>query len=123
MDKPAAALIKDLKVRGLLDDTIVIWTRNFGGCPAARAAKDATITHSLSRAGSRRRVQRRSSYGESDEMVLQGRQHFSDVLLRLTRDDSAPARINHEKLTFRHNGIDRRLTDVHGDVIKEIVAG
>ena len=122
MDKPAAALIKDLKARGLLDDTIVLWTTEFGRMPCSQGGKGRdhnpfTFTNWLAGGGIKGGV----TYGESDEWSYKATvnpTYCYDVhatILHLLG-------IDHNKLTFRHNGIDRRLTDVHGNVIKEIIA-
>lgn len=122
MDRPAAALLKDLKARGLLDDTIVLWTTEFGRMPCSQRSKGRdhnpfTFTSWLAGGGIKGGV----THGESDEWSYKAASHPTycyDVhatILHLLG-------IDHEKLTFRHNGIDRRLTDVHGHVIKEILA-
>lgn len=122
MDRPAAALIKDLKARGLLDDTIVMWTTEFGRMPCSQGGKGRdhnpeAFTVWLAGGG----IKGGTSYGESDAWsfrVAQKPTYCYDVhatVLHLLG-------LDHEKLTFRHNGIDRRLTDVHGKVIEEIVA-
>jgi hypothetical protein len=122
MDKPAAALLKDLKARGLLEDTIVLWTTEFGRMPCGQSAKGRdhnpdTFTNWLAGGGIKGGV----TYGESDELsykAIKNPIYCYDVhatILHLLG-------INHEKLTFRHNGIDRRLTDVHGQVINQILA-
>jgi len=122
MDKPAAALIKDLKNRGLLDDTIVVWTTEFGRMPCSQGSRGRdhnpfTFTSWL--AGGR--IKGGVVHGLSDEWSYKA---VSDVtycydlhatILHLLG-------IEHTRLTFRHNGIDRRLTDVSGHVIKEILA-
>jgi hypothetical protein len=122
MDKPAAALLKDLKARGLLEDTIVLWTTEFGRMPCSQGGKGRdhnpfTFTNWLAGGGVKGGV----SHGESDEWsykavkdVTYGYDVHATVLHLLG--------IDHERLTFRHNGIDRRLTDVHGHVIQEILA-
>ena len=122
MDKPAAALLKDLKVRGLLDDTIVLWTTEFGRMPcsqgsAGRDHNPFTFTSWLAGGGIRGGV----THGASDAWSYKAVEHPTycyDVhatMLHLLG-------IDHERLTVRHNGIDRRLTDVHGQVIREIIA-
>jgi Protein of unknown function (DUF1501) len=122
MDRPAAALLKDLKARGLLDDTIVIWTTEFGRMPCSQGSKGRdhnpyAFTSWLTGGGIKGGV----SYGESDEWsykTVNKAAYCYDLhatVLHLLG-------INHEKLTFRHNGIDRRLTDVHGELIGEILA-
>ena len=122
MDQPAAALIKDLKARGLLDDTIVFWTTEFGRMPCSQGAKGRdhnpfAFTVWLAGGGIKGGV----SYGASDEWsykVADKPAYCYDVhatVLRLLG-------IDHTRLTYRHNGIDRRLTDVHGQVIQEVLA-
>jgi len=122
VDKPIAALLRDLKARGLLQDTLVIWTTEFGRMPFTQGAtgrdhNGGTFVTWLAGAGIKRGV----SYGQSDEFSYQAavnRTYCYDLhatILHLLG-------IDHEKLTFRHNGIDRRLTDVHGKVIQEILA-
>jgi hypothetical protein len=121
MDKPAAALLKDLKSRGLLDDTIVMWTTEFGRMPCRQGAKGRdhnpfAFTTWLAGGG----IRGGASYGQSDEWsykVATDSTYCYDVhatVLHLLG-------IDHEKLIFRHDGIDRRLTDVHGQVIREIL--
>jgi hypothetical protein len=122
MDRPAAALIKDLKARGLLDDTIVMWTTEFGRMPCSQGGKGRdhnpdAFTVWLAGGG----IKGGTTYGASDEWsfrVAENPTYCYDVhatVLHLLG-------LDHEKLTFRHNGIDRRLTDVHGKVIGEILA-
>jgi hypothetical protein len=122
MDKPAAALIKDLKSRGLLDDTIVYWTTEFGRMPCSQGSRGRdhnpfAFTSWLAGGG----VKGGAIYGASDEWSYKSVENpiycydlHATVLWLLG--------IDHTKLTFRHNGIDRRLTDVHGVVIPEIMA-
>jgi len=122
MDKPAAALIRDLKARGLLADTIVYWTTEFGRMPCSQGSKGRdhnpfTFTSWLAGGGVKGGV----TYGSSDEWSYKADGNpiycydlHATVLHLLGLD--------HEKLTFRHNGIDRRLTDVHGRVIREVLA-
>ena len=120
MDQPAAALIKDLRARGLLDDTIVLWTTEFGRMPCSQGSKGRdhnpfTFTNWLAGGG----IKGGTTYGESDEWSYKAAvnpTYCYDVhatILDLLG-------IDHEKLTFRNNGVDRRLTDVHGRVIREI---
>jgi hypothetical protein len=122
MDQPTAALIKDLKSRGLLDDTVVFWTTEFGRMPCSQGAKGRdhnpfAFTVWLAGGGVRGGV----SYGASDEWsyrVAEKPVYCYDIhatVLRLLG-------IDHTRLTYRHNGIDRRLTDVHGEVISELLA-
>jgi Protein of unknown function (DUF1501) len=122
MDRPTAALLKDLKRRGLLDDTIVMWTTEFGRMPCSQGSlgrdhNPFTFTSWLAGGGVKGGV----TYGTSDEWSFRAVEHPTycyDVhatVLHLLG-------IDHTRLTFRHNGIDRRLTDVHGHVIEEILA-
>jgi hypothetical protein len=122
MDAPAAALVQDLKARGMLDETIVIWTTEFGRMPCSQGSKGRdhnpfTFTSWLAGGGIRGGV----TYGASDEWSYKAVENptycydLHATVLHLLG-------IDHERLTFRHNGIDRRLTDVHGRVIREIVA-
>jgi hypothetical protein len=122
MDRPAAALLKDLKARGLLDDTLVIWTTEFGRMPCSQGGKGrdhnpATFSAWLAGGG----IRSGFTYGASDEWSYK-----AVVNPTYGYDLHATALhllgIDHTRLTFRHNGIDRRLTDVHGRVIHEIVA-
>jgi hypothetical protein len=119
----AAALIKDLRQRGMLDDTIVLWTTEFGRMPCSQGTKGRdhnpfVFTNWLAGGGVRGGV----TYGESDEWSFrpadpQQPTYCYDIhatMLHLLGFD-------HQRLTVRHDGIDRRLTDVHGRVIREIV--
>jgi hypothetical protein len=121
MDRPAAALIRDLKDRGLLDDTIVIWTTEFGRMPCSQGSKGRdhnpfTFTSWLAGGGIKGGI----THGASDEWSYKAIENVTycydlhATVLHLLG-------IDHARLTFRHNGIDRRLTDVHGHVIKEIL--
>ena len=122
MDRPAAALIEDLKARGLLDDTIVIWTTEFGRMPCSQGGKGRdhnpfTFTSWLAGGG----IKGGATHGASDEWSFRAAENptycydLHATVLHLLG-------IDHTRLTFRHNGIDRRLTDVHGHVIGEILA-
>jgi Protein of unknown function (DUF1501) len=122
MDRPAAALIKDLKSSGLLDETIVIWTTEFGRMPCSQGSKGRdhnpfAFTSWLAGGGVKGGV----TCGATDEWSYKAVDKITycydlhATVLHLLG-------IDHTKLTFRHNGIDRRLTDVHGQVIKEIIS-
>ena len=123
MDQPCAALLRDLRQRGLLDDTLVVWCTEFGRMPMFQKGSQGRdhnpdgFTAWLAGAGVRAGV----SHGATDEL---GRKAVENVLS--IHDLNATILhllgIDHEELTFRHNGIERRLTDVHGHVIKEILA-
>lgn len=122
-DKPVAGLVKDLKARGMFEDTLIIWTTEFGRMPFSQGSKGrdhngGTFVTWLAGAG----IKPGASYGESDEWswkAASNRTYCYDLhatVLHLLG-------IDHERLTFRHNGANRRLTDVHGRVIREILAG
>ncbi len=122
MDLPAAGLLVDLKARGLLDDTLLVWTTEFGRMPFSQGSvgrdhNGGTFASWFAGAGVKRGV----AYGKSDEWSWKAVEgvtttyDFHATILHLLG-------IDHEKLTFRHSGIDRRLTDVHGKVVKEILA-
>jgi hypothetical protein len=119
-----AALIKDLKQRGLLDDTIILWTTEFGRMPSTQGSKGRdhnpfVFTNWLCGGGIKPGV----THGPSDQWGYKPLDRTSPTqvydihatVLRLLG-------IDHERLTVRHNGIDRRLTDVHGHVIDELIA-
>jgi hypothetical protein len=122
MDRPAAALLKDLKARGLFKDTVVIWTTEFGRMPCSQGGKGRdhnpfAFTSWLAGGGVKGGV----SHGASDEWSFR-----TATVPTYCYDLHATVLhclgIDHERLTFRHNGIDRRLTDVHGHVIREVLA-
>jgi hypothetical protein len=122
VDKPIAGLLQDLADRGLLEDTLVIWTTEFGRMPFTQGAtgrdhNGGSFVTWLAGAGVRGGV----AHGSSDEFgyqAVEGKAWCYDLhatLLHLLG-------IDHTRLTVRYNGIDRRLTDVHGHVIPEILA-
>jgi hypothetical protein len=123
LDQPAAALIRDMKSRGLLEDTLVLWTTEFGRMPtfqkgaSGRDHNPKGFTVWLTGAG----VKRGFSYGATDEF---GYQAVEDVatIYDLHATVLHLLGIDHERLTYYHNGTERRLTDVHGEVIKPILA-
>jgi hypothetical protein len=126
-DKPIAAFLGDLKQRGMLDDTLVIWGGEFGRSPTADgnvAGGTPGRTHngrafSMWMAGGG--VKGGITYGSTDEFgarAVENKVHIHDLhatVLRLLGFD-------HEKLTYRYNGRDFRLTDVYGNVVKPIIA-
>lgn len=123
-DKPVAALLGDLEERGLLDETLVIWCGEFGRLPIAQVGAQPGRDHnphcfSAWMAGGG--VKGGFSYGVSDEIGYKAavnRVHLNDLhatILHLLG-------LNHERLTYRYNGRDFRLTDVAGKVIREILA-
>jgi hypothetical protein len=122
VDKPIAALLRDLKARGLDKDTLVIWSTEFGRTPFAQGSlgrdhNGGSFVSWIWGAGVKPGV----AYGQSDELGYQGAEgkaycyDFHATILHLLG-------IDHKKLTFRQNGIDRRLTDVHGEVVNEVLA-
>jgi hypothetical protein len=124
MARGAAALIQDLKLRGMLDDTLILWTTEFGRMPSSQGGKGRdhnpyVFTNWLCGGGIKGGV----TVGESDEWGYKplDRDHPTHVydihatVLRLLG-------IDHTRLTWRNNGIDRRLTDVHGHVIEGLIA-
>jgi hypothetical protein len=122
-DQPTAALLKDLKRLGMLQDTLVLWTTEFGRMPTHQAGTTGRdhnpdgFTCWMMGAG----VKGGSSFGASDEF---GRR--AEVSPVTVWDFYATALhllgFNHKKLTWYHNGLDRRLTDVHGRVIHDVLA-
>lgn len=121
LDRGAAALISDLKERGLLDNTLVICTTEFGRQPAAQAGKGrdhnaGAFTAWMAGGG----IRGGTSYGATDEL---GYQAVEKPLFCYDLHATALhlLGIDHERLTYYNNGIQRRLTDVHGHVIHEIL--
>lgn len=121
-DLPVAGLLTDLRARGLLEDTLVVWSTEFGRMPFTQGAtgrdhNGGTFLGWLAGAGIRPGV----AHGESDPWAWKAaRDKVSTYDLHATLLHLLG--LNHEQLTFRHNGADRRLTDVHGHVIREILA-
>ena len=123
VDKPIAGLLTDLKQRGLLNDTIVWWGGEFGRTPYAEkngTGRDHNPNgFSIWLAGGG--VKQGIAYGATDEFghfAIEDKVHMHDLhatLLHLLG-------LDHEKLTFRHDGRDYRLTDVYGRVVKDIIA-
>ncbi len=121
VDQPTAALLLDLKQRGLLADTLVVCSTEFGRQPFTQGAtgrdhNQGTSIAWLAGAG----IKGGTAFGSSDEWswrAAEGKLYSYDVhatILHLLG-------IDHEKLTVRHDGFDRRITDVHGHVVKEIL--
>jgi hypothetical protein len=122
-DQASAALVKDLKQRGLLDDTLVVWGGEFGRTPMVQGGNDGRDHHNrcftvwLAGGG----LKKGHVHGETDELgfnVVLDPVHVHDLnatLLHLLGFD-------HEKLTYRFQGRDFRLTDVHGSVVKGILS-
>ena len=124
MDQPVAGLLKDLKARGMLEDTLVVWSTEFGRTPVTQGLNGKGRDHHqhvytcwLAGAGLKPGL----SYGTSDEIGFHAGDHpvttydFHATILHLLG-------LDHARLTFYHNGIQRRLTDVHGQVVKDILA-
>jgi len=121
-DQGIAALLTDLKARGLLDETLVVWGGEFGRAPTSEGEKGRDHDHygyTVWMAGGG--VKKGFSYGATDEFgcsAVENRVHVHDLnatILHLMG-------LNHEKLTYRFSGRDYRLTDVHGHVVHDIVA-
>jgi uncharacterized protein (DUF1501 family) len=122
IDQPIAGLLRDLKQRGMLDDTLVVWTTEFGRTPGVdgnkgRGHHSACFSSWLAGAG----VKGGLTYGSTDELgatVAENKVHVHDfhaTILHLLGMD-------HTRLTYRHGGRDYRLTDVHGEIVKDILA-
>jgi hypothetical protein len=123
LDQPTAALIKDLKARGLLEDTLVVWCTEFGRMPMfQKGAKGRDhnpdgFTCWMTGAGVKSGV----SHGATDELGLKAVENihtlydFNATILHLLG-------LDHERLTFNHNGVKRRLTNVEGHIIREILS-
>ena len=122
MDGPVAGLISDLKQRGLLDETLVLWGGEFGRTPVAqgRDGRDHNPhanTMFLAGGGIKPGIQ----YGATDEYGYYAREdrvHFHDLHATLLHQLG----IDHTKLTYRYAGRDFRLTDVHGRVMRDLLA-
>jgi arylsulfatase A-like enzyme len=127
IDKPVAGLLRDLRRRGMLDDTLVLFTSEFGRTPftqsnagvlgIGRDHNQYGFSVWLAGAGLKHGI----AYGKTDDFGLKAVEHrthwhdFHATVLHLLG-------IDHERLTFYHNGIQRRLTNVHGHVVKGILA-
>ncbi len=122
LDQPAAALLRDLRQRGLLDDTLFVFVTEFGRMPTFQKGANGRdhnpkgFTVWLAGAG----VKRAFSYGATDEFGYQAVENVTTIydlhatILHLLG-------LDHERLSFYNNGIERRLTDVHGHVIKDVL--
>jgi hypothetical protein len=124
MARGAAALIRDLRQRGLLEDTIIHWTTEFGRMPSTQGSRGRdhnpyVFTNWLCGGGIRGGIE----YGPSDQWGYKPLERDKptqvyDVHATILHQLG----IDHKRLTVRHNGIDRRLTDVHGHVITPLIA-
>lgn len=120
-DQPIAGLLTDLKARGLLEDTLVVWSTEFGRMPFTQGAtgrdhNGGTSIGWLAGAGVKPGV----AHGESDPWGWKAADKITTYDVHATLLHLLG--LDHERLTFRHNGADRRLTDVHGHVLKPILA-
>ncbi|MEJ7591760.1 MAG: DUF1501 domain-containing protein [Planctomycetaceae bacterium] len=123
LDQPTAALIKDLKQRGLLKDTLVVWCTEFGRMPtfqkgaSGRDHNPEGFTCWMAGAG----VKTPFSYGATDDFGYKAVENivtvhdFHATIMHLLG-------LDHERLTFYYNGLERRLTDVEGVVVKDVLA-
>ncbi len=121
VDKPIAGLLRDLKSRGMLDDTLVVWGGEFGRTPfMERDGRDHNpygFTMWMAGGG----VKRGFAYGATDDYgyhAVENRVHIHDLHATILHTLG----LDHTKLTYRYNGRDFRLTDVHGVVAKDILA-
>ncbi len=129
-DQPVAALLKDLKSRGLLEDTLVLWSGEFGRTPWSQ---DLSGTAPIDKHGREHQpesfcswmagggIKGGMTFGETDDMgyrVVSGKVHIHDLHATMLHQLG----VDHTKLTRRHLGRDFRLTDVYGEVVKEIIA-
>lgn len=122
LDQPTAALLKDLQQRGLLEDTLVVWCTEFGRMPtfqvgaSGRDHNPAGFTAWLAGAG----VKAPFTYGATDEFGYKAVENVATVydfhatILHILG-------LDHKRLSFYHNGFERRLTDVHGHVIRDVL--
>lgn len=122
VDQPIGGLLKDLKTRGLLDDTLVIWAGEFGRTPFSQGSNGRDHNpygYSVWLAGGG--VKGGTVYGATDELGYHVTENKCDIydlwatVLHLMG-------LDHEELTYRHGGRDLRLTDVHGRVIQDVIA-
>ena len=124
VDQPIAALLEDLERRGLLDSTLVVWGGEFGRMPFSEGKGEPGRNHNpygftMWMAGGG--VKGGIAYGETDELGFQAvtnRVHLHDLHATIL----ALLGLNHERLTYFHQGRDERLTDVYGKVVKDIIA-
>jgi uncharacterized protein (DUF1501 family) len=121
VDRPISGLLKDLKQRGLLDDTIVLWTGEFGRLPISQGPDGRDHNrHAFSLWLAGGGFKRGHVHGATDDFgfaAVKDKVHVHDLqatILHLLG-------FNHEKLTYRFQGRDYRLTDVHGKVVREIL--
>lgn len=123
MDQPTAALLKDLKQRGMLEDTLVLWCTEFGRMPTHQTGSEGRdhnpsgFTVWMAGAG----VKGGATWGATDEFGYKATENITTIY-----DFHATALqllgLDHKRLTYYHNGLQRRLTDVHGEVIQAVLA-
>ncbi len=123
LDRPTAALLRDLKQRGLMEETVVVFTTEFGRLPVTEGVGEGGRDHNpegftafLAGAG----LKKGYSHGSTDELGYKADKpttvyDFHATILHLLG-------LDHTRLTYYHNGSNRRLTDVHGHVIQEVLA-
>ncbi|MGY8693104.1 MAG: DUF1501 domain-containing protein [Verrucomicrobiia bacterium] len=121
VDKPIAALLKDLKQRGLLDDTLVVFTGEFGRNPFAQNIGRDHNPQGFSAWLSGGGVKGGHVYGATDEFGYRAVEEISNIY-ELWATVLHLLGVDHDKLTYRYSGRDLRLTDVHGKVWKDIIA-
>jgi hypothetical protein len=123
LDQPVAGLLRDLKQRGLMEDTLVVFVTEFGRMPTfqkganGRDHNPAGFTVWLSGSG----VKKGFSYGATDEFGYKAVDRVATIY-DLHATILGILGLDHERLSYYHNGIERRLTDVHGHVLKDILA-
>ncbi len=124
-DRPAAALVKDLEQRGMLDDTLIVWSGEFGRTPMVQTNKGGPgrdhhmRAFSLWMAGGG--IRGGVTYGATDELgynAVENPVHVNDLHATMLH----VLGLDHERLTHRHRGRDFRLTDVAGEVIEDVLA-
>ncbi|MFT3882977.1 MAG: DUF1501 domain-containing protein [Gemmatales bacterium] len=122
VDQPIAALITDLRQRGLLDDTLIVWAGEFGRTPFSQGSNGRDhnpMGFSIWMAGGG--VKGGSIYGATDDLgyyAVENKCTIYDLWATVLHQLG----VNHEKLTYRYGGRDFRLTDVHGNVLKDVLA-
>ena len=122
VDRPIAALIKDLRERGLLDDTLIVWAGEFGRTPFSQGSNGRDhnpFGFSVWLAGGG--VKGGTAYGATDELGYRAVENVCTVY-DLWATVLHQLGINHERLTHRYSGRDVRLTDVHGNVLTSILS-
>ncbi|MSU41977.1 MAG: DUF1501 domain-containing protein, partial [Pedosphaera sp.] len=122
VDKPIAGLLRDLKSRGLLEDTLVLWCGEFGRTPVSQSGDGRDHNpHAFTAFMAGGGVRAGHAHGQTDDFgyfSVQNKVHFHDLhatILHLLG-------LDHTRLTYRHAGRDFRLTDVHGEIVREIIA-